>query len=783
MMSTALAPTSALADPADHRDLGGLLGLDGNLAVAFPLRQVIARATMAGNCCRTTIEQTFANPHSRAMEAVHIFPLPPDGAVTEMEMRCGDVVVRAECRERDEAERHFSRARAEGHRAALLTAERADVHTLRITNVPPGADVSVRFVVVERLDEADGAFTWRFPTVVAPRFTPGTPVGHSGAGVAPDTDRVPDASRLQPPLTLDSGARLDLEVSIDGPLASLESSLHAVRSSFGDQVRVAPTAQAKLDRDFVLRFALAATPSAPARAFTDGEHTLVVVQVPADLRAPRLPRDAVFVIDVSGSMAGTKMSAAQRALKAALRGLESGDRFKLVAFNTDRRLFLSDFATFDALTLRAADDWIHGLRADGGTDMLPALLEAFAGSTPDGRLRTVLFITDGEVTNEAELAAAVVRHRAAAQLFTVGIDTAVNQALLQRLARLGGGTCELMTPDDDIEDGIARLESRLASPAASGVAIEGGDPARPESFVLFHGRPVSRLLRGAPARVVVTGRTADGVVTFEAAPVRTDVGLGALWARERVTWLDDRAIIEPAHQATLRDDILAVALPAAIASPFTAFVAVETSTARPEPLITIVQPAEVPAAWDTCPLSMDAMMAAPPPRRARLGIASAAFHLAGAADADEFDAGLAPSCMMERSSVAAPGGRAPQMPRPAADPNVAERRDLTSRLATTQDADGSFGGDVGRTAAALLALLLLGHATTHGSRRRVVQKAATWLEAHTTRPAARLALDVLRRVEGGGPTPAWDEVQMLTDRGPEGAMLARAFEVARGHRL
>src|SRR5512135_73940 len=141
-----LAPSAAIEPDRAPHDLGGLLGLLGEREVAFPLRELRVRAALAGDCCRTVVEQVFDNPYAEGLEAVHIFPLPPDGAVTELELSAGDVVVRGECRERAEAERAFDQARREGRRAALLTAERADVHTVRVTNIPPGTSVRVRLV-------------------------------------------------------------------------------------------------------------------------------------------------------------------------------------------------------------------------------------------------------------------------------------------------------------------------------------------------------------------------------------------------------------------------------------------------------------------------------------------------------------------------------------------------------------------------------------------------------------------------------------------------------------
>jgi Ca-activated chloride channel family protein len=776
-MFETLAPTLAPDSPTSPQDLGGLLGITGEREVAFPLREVRVRATIAGNCCRTIVEQVFDNPYEQALEAVHIFPLPPDAAVTKVELHAGETLVRAECREREEAERAFDEARLSGRRAALLIAERSDVHTLRVTNIPPATAVRVRLVLVQRLEESDGAFNWRFPTVVAPRYLPGSPIHHEGAGVFPDTDAAPDASRLQPPLRLAGGTKLDLEVEIAGPLASIESSLHAVRTSLGDLVRVAPSGLATLDRDFVLRFAPAVSDAAALRVYTDGQFTLAVINPPAAIDAPRVPRDVVLVIDVSGSMSGEKLEAARRAMSAVLHGLEKGDRFRLIAFESQVHAHTADLLPFDQSSLQKADRWIRTLQPMGGTEMLPALQEAFAGKTPHGRLRTVIFITDGQAHNQQQLMAAVDRHRAGALLFTVGIDTAVNESLLRRLANIGHGTCELLTPSDDIEEAIVRLEARFGSPVLTGLAPTGLEPARPETLQVFAGRPVTMLLRGGGAALRFDGTDAGGrpLQLVADAPTTISFPLGALWAREHVAWLDDRITLEPSREAQIRKEIVAVALEHHLASRFTAFVAVEERVSNQGARVTVVQPVELPHAWsrsfvraqvdtgDTGAFTLASLTGAT--------FACEAMPAAPRADGRSRLRAVTEPLLSRLTAHAAPP---PENARTTSPRDLA--RAIETMLATSQDADGSYGDSVERTAAALVTLVRLGHTRQHGARRRVVQKCARWLAQHADRPMARLALDLLQRVESGGPLPRAAEVIDLLAARPEGEHLAQALD-------
>lgn len=768
-----IEPSPSLPSAPDSRGLGALLARD----LPLPLTGVRVRAGIVGSFARVEVEQHFQNPYDQPMEAVHIFPLPPGGAVIEAELRAGETVVKAECRERQDARATFEAARRSGHRAALLEAERADVHTLRVTNLPPRTSVTVRIVFVETLAPVDGRLVWRFPTTIPPRYTPGLPLGHEGPGVHPDTDAVPDASRLSPPLRLEGGTRLDLEVTLAGPVTSLASSLHAVRMDLdGGTVRVAPSgisAGATLDRDFVLAFTTAGADRAASRAWTDGRYTAVLVEPPSGLTPSALARDAVFVLDISGSMEGVKMEAAKRALTTALHGLLPGDRFRLFAFNNQVTAFRPGFMSYDDRSLADADRWVAALVPDGGTEMLLALQEALAEGDDAGRVRTVLLVTDGQSSDEDRLVPAVAHRRSRATVFTLGIDTAVNANLLQRLARVGGGTCELCTPYDDIEAVVARLEARFGSPLASEVRVEGGEAARPEPAVLFSGRPVALLVEGAPGSLRVTGRLPEGSLAEEVVPTPVDVPLGALWARERVASLEDRIALHPHQEEGLRAEILRIALEHGIASRYTAFVAVDRSVTVTGERVEVVQPVEAPADWD---LLKDVLAGggAPPVTRGGRPQRFFAMRKSSSAGARPAAAPMAAAPVAEealgvfldvssRDEEDRPLGR--RMAPPAPDP--------AGELARSQSADGSFGNDVARTAAALLALVLLGNTRRGGVRQRVVLKAAAWLEARRADPLAALALEALEAAERGetpSPAVAWDP---LYAAGPEGQVLRK----------
>src|SRR5690606_1440430 len=122
--------------------------------------------------------------------------------------------------------------------------------------------------------------------------------------------------------------------------------------------------------------------------------------------------------------------------------LSPTDRFNVIRFDdTMTELFDKPvLATREqiALALRYADQ----LEASGGTEMLPALRAALMDDTPEDarRVRQVIFLTDGSISNEDQMLAALGSNRGRSRVFMVGIGSAPNSFLMNRMAEVGRGT-------------------------------------------------------------------------------------------------------------------------------------------------------------------------------------------------------------------------------------------------------------------------------------------------------------------------------------------------------
>lgn len=586
---------------SDHaRHLGELLGIPtkkGRRAVeegraephAFPLTKVSVRASILADCAVTELEERYTNDATVAMDVTHTIPLPADGAVTAFEIVSGGRTVKGVCKKTEEARADFDSARKRGKTAAMIESVRDDVHTISLANVPAKSDIVVRMTIVERLRVDDGRFEFRFPTAMSPKHVPGEAIGHDGDGTEPDTSRAPDASRLTPPLKIGAGTDLDLELTLAATTTDIAASIPLVRSTAPNGAMVLRAdGSATCTGDIVLRAWSRAT-EATVRAYTDGERTLVVVDPPAK-RKPELecPREAVFVIDRSGSMNGARLVAAKRALRTALEGLTEKDTFEIIAFHTAFETFDAEPVAATRANLKRAAEWIDRVQAGGGTEALPALERACIGRVAAGRVRTVLFLTDGDVANDQEILALSRRFDPALRLFTVGVGLAPSAGLLSRLARLGGGTTLFVDDSQDIEGEIRRFESTFVGPMACGLGLEGA--RRHSGRDLFAGRSATFFVEGALETVEVT--SVDGRFTGRARVAASPLALGALWARERVTELEDRLVADPAQKGIVDPEIAELGVRHQIQTRLTSFVAVdEESQVHGEPLA-IVQPSE-----------------------------------------------------------------------------------------------------------------------------------------------------------------------------------------------
>ena len=591
-----------------------------------PLLHTDVAVDVRGLVAAATVTQQYANSSAQPIEAIYVFPLPHDAAVYDMEIRIGDRLIRSSIREREEAIHVYEAAKAEGKHAALMEQERPNIFTMSVANIMPGDRIDVRLRYVEPLRWEDGRLRLVVPTVVGPRYIPGTQAaGHAGKGWAADTNDVADASRITPPVrNPDSRSGHDISLTVDldtgfdtGSIKSISHVVNVRRLEDGRQ-RVELASGATLpNKDFVLEVqeAVSKTPTTAlflSPASDSGEtHFLLAALPPTVQSGERMPVEMLYMIDVSGSMAGTSIEQARGALLQALDRLRPSDRFGILEFSSGYHEFAPEPLPATQENLDAARNYVRHLEANGGTEMLPALLHLMKKPQIPGYLRHIILLTDGDLGNEEQIFSALRSDLGDARLYTVAIGSAPNFFLATKMAQFGRGTFTHIADINEIREQMGRLFESIESPVLTDVKLTftgvDVDQVYPERIPdLFLHQPLlifGRISKGSTGTVHLTGRAGNQAyetsIVFDASKATFHPGITTLWARQRVEDLMDHwRHSDEKGQSEIRSSVIAHAIRYRLVTRFTSLVAVEEVVVNTSGHSTKAPvPTELPAGW------------------------------------------------------------------------------------------------------------------------------------------------------------------------------------------
>lgn len=594
-------------------DSGGLFLAteDPTRLLPAPLQSTDVDISVSGSIARVTVRQTFTNPTSLWLEAIYTFPLPDKSAVDRLEMLIGERRIKGIIQEKEKARQTYQKARSEGRRASLVSQERPNIFTTELANIGPGETITIEIAYQENLRYDQGTFRLTFPMVVRPRFSPGQSIVHiasTGRGWAFDTTSVPDASRITPPIADPAFGPLNpvrIHVRLDPgfPVEKITSAYHLIDISKGKggiyDISLA-VGEVPAASDFTLQWRPAKGAEPTAGMFTeirggDAYHILMIMP-PALEKTSNGPvhrRETVFILDVSGSMAGDAIREAKAALRLALDRLKPDDSFNIIAFSSSATSLFSMAQPANAVNLRGAQIFVDRLVADGGTNMASALNLALTGGIDMAYLRQIVFITDGAVGNEEQLFQMIRQGLGDSRLFTVGISSSPNSFFMTEAAEAGHGTYTFIGRPDEVATKMLGLFRKLERPVLTDIDIVWPSGVKAEIYPrtlpdLYDGEPVVLAFRVPEStggdiivRGKVPGQTWQRTIPLDADKVSP--GVSAIWARSKILDITRQArhAGTSGHTET-RQAIIDVALAHQLLSQYTSLVAVDDVVARPK---------------------------------------------------------------------------------------------------------------------------------------------------------------------------------------------------------
>ena len=567
---------------------------------------------ITGVIARTTLTQHFRNSSDLWLEGIYAFPMPDGSAIDGLRMRIGDRFIEGQIKEKKKARKTYEKAKSEGKKAALLVQHRPNLFTNSVANIGPGDIISVQITYQQIIKPDAETYTLRAPLVAAPRYAPQPvvqvltsggngwhPVKTDRAGVL--TNNAVRDPRILAPNFPHNPVEITVRLNAGFPLGPVTSSSHKVLIEREDDntALISLDAEAPADRDFVLSWLPQDFQQPQFSLFKEtmesGTYYLAMVTPPPLGKIKVLPpRNVIFVQDVSGSMSGGSIEQAQSGLEIALERLQPEDHFNIIFFNDEFHSLSRHLLPATPKNIRRGLKAVSNMEATGGTEMLPALELALrlARQTKGGRLTQIIFLTDGEVSNEAEMMRAIHAGLGKSRLFTVGIGSAPNGYFMNAAAYMGRGSNVYINDLEMVAEQMERLFAKLEAPVLTDLKImlpgnAGGLTPNPLPD-LYAGEPVvaAFMAKGElPGQVRITGNLGSHKVQLimDAGKAIERAGVAKLWARQHIRgyeMLRNSSHADKDLKEKLISNILRLALDFQLISSQTSLVAVDVTPSR-----------------------------------------------------------------------------------------------------------------------------------------------------------------------------------------------------------
>jgi Ca-activated chloride channel family protein len=268
--------------------------------------------------------------------------------------------------------------------------------------------------------------------------------------------------------------------------------------------------------------------------------------LPAKLAPPRSPEGTavVLIIDKSSSMEGRKMELARLAAIGVVDNLRPIDLVGVLIFDNSFQW---------AVPMRRAEDrtlikrLISGITPDGGTQIAPALAEAFRRIQPtNATYKHIVLLTDGiseegdsmELSREAQAKKVTIS--------TVGLGQDVNRAYLEKVSQFAGGKSYFLNEPQGLEQILLRDVMEHTGSTAVEKASLNATVVKQTEILDGVGMETAPPLKGYVK--FIAKPTAETILAVDRDPLlsRWQYGLGrsavfasdakARWASDWITW-------------------------------------------------------------------------------------------------------------------------------------------------------------------------------------------------------------------------------------------------------
>ncbi|KAI8996135.1 vault protein inter-alpha-trypsin domain-containing protein [Gaertneriomyces semiglobifer] len=442
-----------------------------NCNTVLPLQRVHVQGEILDTAAKVHLTQVFLNTSTKTEEVVYKFPLHEGAVVSAFEATIGTTVIKGVVKEKEEARKEYEKAKSEGLKAGLIDQQAEDVFQCTVGNVPPKTSVQVRLTYYTELyndvSEADQV-RFTLPTAIAPRYG--------------DTDLAfNDTASSNVQTSLDMELVCKMQTNIE-KVTSPSHEINVQKGENANQTTVILSTVGALERDITV-LVKAVSLDAPKCLIEEHpitkSHAVSLTFAPRFNLTPLTSTELVFLIDRSGSMEGSRIQQASQALSLFLRSIPVEKHFfNIIGFGSSHKALFDTAVEYNHDTFKQADMYARRLKADmGGTEIENALRETFARRKRDIPLQ-VFLVTDGDVwglESLMEMVRVEVKNSSKegfVRVFTLGVGEAASSALVEGVARVGGGFSQRVMEGERMESKVMRMLKGALSPPIGDVRLE-----------------------------------------------------------------------------------------------------------------------------------------------------------------------------------------------------------------------------------------------------------------------------------------------------------------------
>ncbi|XP_059965333.1 inter-alpha-trypsin inhibitor heavy chain H3 isoform X5 [Mesoplodon densirostris] len=557
-----LALLSGVAVSGFPRRLGGLLGkrsLPEGVVDGIEVYSTKVHCKVTSRFAHNVVTTRAVNHADTAKEVSFDVELPKTAFITNFTLTIDGVTYPGNVKEKEVAKKQYEKAVSQGKTAGLVKASGRKLEKFTVSvNVAAGSKVTFELTYEELLKRHKAKYEMYL------KVQPKQLVKHF--------EITADIFEPQGISMLDAEASFITNDLLSSALTKSFSGKkgHVSFKPSLDQQRSCPTCtDSLLKGDFIITYDV--NRESPANVQIVNGY---FVHFFAPQGLPVVPKNVVFVIDVSGSMHGRKMEQTKDALLKILEDVKEDDYLNFILFSGGVTTWKDTLVQATPENIQEARKFVMNIRDQGMTNINDALLRGISMlnkareeyRVPERSTSIVIMLTDGDANVGESRPEKIQENMRKAiggkfPLYNLGFGNNLNYNFLERMALENHGLARRIYEDSDANLQLQGFYEEVANPLLTDVEVEYPENAILDltqnsyqhfydgSEIVVAGRLADEDMNSFKADVKGHGAINDLTFTEEVTPERITLWHGA--AQSMFSWLDTVMVTQDGLSVTI----------------------------------------------------------------------------------------------------------------------------------------------------------------------------------------------------------------------------------------